>query len=415
MGQSKEQDKTHIHTAETRSRGVAMKKGVSAGGTKDARRLTGGEQGDSMEAEALFDERKEINVLKENGEMEIPDLSKSKQTHLTNKAAQIMKLTGASQFLLKDKKIIVPGGYALNHSVAKYVNIILNQLVPDDYAEKDFLRILVSQGFAERFAQGVADIEHAKGVLIVIERLCDTERSVINPGEVVEVEARGVWSMATILVAVANSVTVRYSRDQRQEEVSPSRIRCARSIAIFGPQSNRLAAALQIIAAFEEDSSAALGALHDNPYLNGHRLGVVSQELPVKREVVSRLEKSPFLKQVMLATGCSIRFFMKPAAATSAWKKRRSIPCVLVAGSLEQRWRGLQGIKIIALGMEEKRHPSLPPSLLGDARQVTIPKDMLSVVIGKQMESMLQLMQATNTVFWWQTANLWPFTRLFPP
>lgn len=366
-----------------------MKKGVSAGG-------------DSMEAEALFDEMIPwINVLKENGEMEIPDLSKSKQQHLTNKAAQIMKLTGASQFLLKDKKIIVPGGYALNLSVAKYVNIILNQLVPDDYAEKDFLRILVSQGFAERFAQGVADIEHAKGVLIVIERLCDTERSVINPGEVVEVEARGVWSMATILVAVANSVTVRYSRDQRQEEVSPSRIRRARSIAIFGPQSNRLAAALQIIAAFEEDSSAALGALHDNPYLNGHRLGVVSQELPVKREVVSRLEKSPFLKQVMLATGCSIRFFMKPAAATSASKKRRSIPCVLVAGSLEQRWRGLQGIKIIALGMEEKRHPSLPPSLLGDARQVTIPKDMLSVVIGKQMESMLQLMQATNTVFWW--------------
>lgn len=410
MGQSKEQDKTHIHTAETRSRGVAMKKGVSAGSTKETRRLTGGKQGDPMEAEALFDW---INVLKENGEMEIPDLSKSK--HLTNKAAQIMKLTGASQFLLKDKKIIVPGGYALNHSVAKYVNIILNQLVPDDYAEKDFLRILVSQGFAERFAQGVADIEHAKGVLIVIERLCDTERSVINPGEVVEVEAQGVWSMATILVAAANSVTVRYSRDQRQEEVSPSRIRRARSIAIFGPQSNRLAAALQIIAAFEEDSSAALGALHDNPYLNGHRLGVVSQELPVKREVVSRLEKSPFLKQVMLATGCSIRFFMKPAAATSASKKRRSIPCVLVAGSLEQRWRGLQSIKIIALGMEEKRHPSLPPSLLGDARQVTIPKDMLSVVIGKQMESMLQLMQATNTVFWWQTANLWPFTRLFPP
>ncbi len=379
-----------------------MKKGVTAGRAKETTRLTGGEQRDSMDAEALFDW---INVLKENGEMEIPDLSKSK--HLTNKAAQIMKLTGASQFLLKDKKIIVPGGYALNHSVAKYVNVILNQLVPDDYAEKDFLRILVSQSFAERFAQGVADIEHAKGVLIVIERLCDTERSVTDPGEVVEVEAQGVWSMATILVASASSVTVQYSRDQRQEEVSPSRIRRARSIAIFGPQSNRLAAALEIIAAFEEDSSAALGALHDNPYLNGHRLGVVSQELPVKREVVSRLEKSPFLKQIMLATGCSIRFFMKPAAATSASsKKRRSIPCVLVAGSLEQRWRGVQSIKIIALGMEEKRHPSLPPSLLGDARQVTIPKDMLSVVIGKQMESMLQLMQATNTVFWRQTRGL---------
>ena len=50
------------------------------------------------------------------------------------------------------------------------------------------------------------------------------------------------------------------------------------------------------------------------------------------------------------------------------------------------------------MGMGQKRHPALPNALLGDSRTVTIPKDILSVVVGKQMSSLLQLMKSTKTV-----------------
>ena len=337
-----------------------------------------------------------IDVLKENGELELPDLSESK--HLANKAPQIMKLTGASQLLLKEKRILVHGGSAFKSRVAKYVNIILNKIVPDDYADNDFLRVYVSEHFADGLAEdSVVEVEQAEGVIVVIEKSSQKSTALL-PGDLVEVETQpGVWgSMAKVMQATETSLTIRHSHDQRQEEMVLSRVRRARSIAIFGPR--RLAAAMKIVAAFEEESTGALGALHDNPYFQGQRLGVISEELPVKADVVQRLEKSPFLKQIMLATGSSIRFFMKPAGTAEAGKSRkRSVPCVLAGGSLEERWRGLQGVKIIALGMEEKRHPTLPPALLGDARRVSIPTDMVSVVVGKRMESLLELMKSTNT------------------
>lgn len=338
-----------------------------------------------------------IDVLKENGELELPDLSESK--HLANKAPQIMKLTGVSQLLLKEKRILVHGGSAFKSRVAKYVNIILNKIVPDDYADNDFLRVYVSEHFADGLAEdSVVEVEQAEGVIVVIEKSSQKSTALL-PGDLVEVETQpGVWgSMAKVMQATETSLTIRHSHDQRQEEMVLSRVRRARSIAIFGPR--RLAAAMKIVAAFEEESTGALGALHDNPYFQGQRLGVISEELPVKADVVQRLEKSPFLKQIMLATGSSIRFFMKPAGTAEAGKSRkRSVPCVLAGGSLQERWRGLQGVKIIALGMEEKRHPTLPPALLGDARRVSIPTDMVSVVVGKRMESLLELMKSTNTV-----------------
>eukprot|EP00435_Cladocopium_sp_Y103_P060789 s2112_g22.t1 len=342
-----------------------------------------------------------IDVLKENGELELPDLSESK--HLANKAPQIMKLTGASQLLLKEKRILVHGGSAFKSRVAKYVNIILNKVVPEDYADNDFLRVYVSEHFAEGLAEdSVVEVEQAEGVIVVIEKPSPQKSShksmALLPGDLVEVETQpGVWgSMAKVMQATETSLTIRHSHDQREEEIVLSRVRRARSIAIFGPR--RLAAAMKIVAAFEEESIGALGALHDNPYFQGQRLGVISEELPVKADVVQRLQKSPFLKQIMLATGSSIRFFMKPAGTEAGKSRKRSVPCVLAGGSLEERWRGLQGVKIIALGMEEKRHPTLPPALLGDARRVSIPNDMVSVVVGKRMESLLELMKSTNTV-----------------
>ena len=340
-----------------------------------------------------------IDVLKENGELELPDLSESK--HLTRKAPQIMKLTGASQFLLKEKKILV-GGSAFKSRVAKYVNIIVNKAVPDDYADNDFLRIFVSQRFADSVGDAiVSEVEHAEGVLVVVEKpSTDAQESIaLLPGDFVEVETQpGVSSsMAKVMAVAEKSITIR-RRDQLQEDVVLSRVRRARSIAIFGP--GRLTAAIKIVAVFEKESAGALGALHDNPYFQGRRLGVISEELPVKAEVIQRLEKSPILKQIMLATSSSIHFFMKAVKdmKDNAANRRRSVPCVLVGGSLEERWRGLQSVKIIALAMEQKRHPTLPPSLLGDAKRVRIPEDMKSVVVGKRMEALLELMKSTNTV-----------------
>ena len=335
-----------------------------------------------------------INVLRENGDLELPDLSYS---HLiASKTAQIMKLTGAAQFYLKEQRILVRGGLNVKRAVAKYVNIILNAVVPADYAESDILRIFVSRNFADSLGQhSLGDLEHSEGVLIVIEKDLYTDHpTTLMVGELAEVEGKaGHWRMAAI-VGAGELMRVRYCEDQRQEEVALSRIRRARAIAIFGDDRSRLAAALQIVTEFERESPGALGALHDNPYFQGRRLGVISAELPVNPGVIQRLEKSSSLKQIMRTTDCSIRFYMKPMASA----KSTSVACVLAAGGLEERWKGLQSVKVLALGMQHKKHPTLPAALLGDVNKVRIPKDMMSVVVGKRMEGLLDLMKSTSTL-----------------
>lgn len=340
-----------------------------------------------------------IDVLQENGDLELPDTSLSQR--IASKTTQIMKLTGASQLLLKEKQILVRGGVLKKRAVAKYVNIILNEMVPSGYADSDMLRIFVSRSFADSLEQksSLADIELSESVLIVVEKDQRQDHPPPTVGDLVEVEVQpGVWRMAAI-ISSDRSTRVQYCHHHQQEKVALTGIRRARAIAIFGHYQRRLAAALKIVAAFETESLGAWNSLHSNPYFQGQRLGVVSEELAVKSEVIKRLERSPFLKQILKTTGCTIRFFLKPVADKSSFSKcTKAIPCVLAAGSLEERWKGLQIIKVIALGMEHKRHPTLPAALLGDARRVTIPKDMMSVVVGKQMESLLELMELTSTV-----------------
>ncbi|CAJ1350091.1 unnamed protein product [Effrenium voratum] len=334
--------------------------------------------------------------VEDKGDLLLLDPSKSRI--LGDKASLIMKLTGATQLVIKEGRICVAGARALKLEVAKYADIIVNELVPPDYAGNNMLRIFVSESFASRWG-GSAEVEKAEGVLIVVERRQEVLQ--IQVGDLVEVAVqRGVWSMASVAALKGTRATVRHTRDLRREELPIQRVRLARSVAILGASHRRrLAAALNITAQLEEECTGALGALHENPHLKGHNLGVISQELPVPTEVLWRLEKSPYLAQIQQAVGCSIKLFTRPPPESKASARKLSaVPCVLVAGNLEERWKGMQIVKTIAMGMGQKRHPALPNALLGDSRTVTIPKDILSVVVGKQMSSLLQLMKSTKTV-----------------
>lgn len=86
--------------------------------------------------------RKRIDVLQPNGDLELPELSKSKR--VAGAAPQIVRLTGARRFVLKEKRICVPGSLELRRQVARYVNVLLNEEVPEDM-EHDMLRIFVTK------------------------------------------------------------------------------------------------------------------------------------------------------------------------------------------------------------------------------------------------------------------------------
>ncbi|CAE7206073.1 unnamed protein product, partial [Symbiodinium sp. CCMP2592] len=316
---------------------------------------------------------------------------------LGRKTGPILKITGASQLSLKDNRLLIGGGPVVQKAVKMYADIVIRAEVPTRYNSCEMVRLFVSEDFASSFCEKEADIERSEGVLVLTER--GIQQTELQAGAAVEVRSQnGHWRMATVCKLPASQCAViRHSSDLHEETVPLRRLRSARSISIFGKAQHRLAAALRIAASFEDMSAGALASLRENPFLQGRLVGVISEKLAVRPDVMWRLNKSPYLARIKSATGCSIMFFSGPSAENAA-SKSKSVPYVLVAGTLEERWKGLQIVKTIATGMHERRHPALPRSLFGDSRTVRIPKDMLSVVVGKNMSAMMGTMRSTTTV-----------------
>eukprot|EP00439_Symbiodinium_sp_Y106_P030209 s1251_g3.t1 len=316
---------------------------------------------------------------------------------LGRKTGPILKITGASQLSLKDNRLLIGGGPVVQKAVKMYADIVIRAEVPTRYNNCEMVRLFVSEDFASSFCAKEADIERSEGVLVLTER--GIQQTELQAGHAVEVRSQhGHWRMAIVSkVPASQCAVIRHSSDLHEETVPLRRLRSARSIAIFGKAQHRLAAALRIAASFEDMSAGALASLRENPFLQGRLVGVISEKLAVRPDVMWRLNKSPYLASIKNATGCSIMFFSGPSAENAA-SKSKSVPYVLVAGTLEERWKGLQIVKTIATGMHERRHPALPRSLFGDSRTVRIPKDMLSVVVGKNMSAMMGTMRSTTTV-----------------
>ena len=317
---------------------------------------------------------------------------------LGKKTGPIMKITGASQLTLKGNRLYIGGGPIVQEAVRMYADIVVRAMVSAQYEGCNLVRLYVSEEFAESFGSKEAKtIEEHEAVLIVTERRQDTGID-FRAGDFVEVQAQhGLWRLATVArVPASQFILARSCSDRQEQNVALRRVRRARSIAIFGKAPNRLAAALRIASMFEKVAAGALACLQENPFFQGRLIGVISEELQVRLDVVERLQKSPYLTNVKNATGCSIMLFSRPASDKSS--KATSVPHVLVAGALEERWKGLQIVKTLAAGMHERRHPALPRSLSHDSRIVKIPKDLLSVVVGKNMSAVMEMMRSTTTV-----------------
>ena len=361
----------------------------------------------SLQSESLL-----MDVLTQTsrGDLLLKDASVSEL--LSRKTGPIMKITGASQLALKENRLYIGGGPEVKEAVKMYADIVIRAAVPSQYESCDMVRLHVSEEFAAAFVsrkKGDGDVseeeemERSEGVLIVTERRSGEGGGKLQVGDSIEAYGQhGHWRMATVTeVPASQCVRARDNSDLHEELVPLRRTRLARSIAIFGKAENRLAAAIRVASLFEDVSAGSLLCLQNNPSLQGKLVGVMSEKLSVRPDVMWRLDKSPYLTSIRAATRCSIMFFSGPAAdsATPASKSKiKSVPHVLVAGSLEERWKGLQMVKTIAAGMHERRHPALPRSLVGDARKVRIPKDMLSVVVGKNMSAMMEMMRSTVTV-----------------
>ena len=93
-------------------------------------------------ARAEAPRKRRLTSLLANGDLELPDLSKARRVAAA--APQLVRLTGARRFVLKERRICVPGGDELRQRVAKVVDVLLNERVPEDM-EHDMLRLYVTK------------------------------------------------------------------------------------------------------------------------------------------------------------------------------------------------------------------------------------------------------------------------------
>ena len=74
----------------------------------------------------------------------------------------------------------------------------------------------------------------------------------------------------------------------------------------------------------------------------------------MKADVVQRLEKSPFLKQIMLATGSSIRFFMNQLEKPKQESPASALSLAFWQGEPRRALERLQGVKSSPLEWKKK-------------------------------------------------------------